>query len=116
MSRPEGTPKTGGRIKGTPNRPTFNLLSRLSESNCDVVQQLLETLPLLDPPQKAKVLLSMMDFIYPKRKAAETKFESEQSVDADPEEVSKYVLMLKECHERDIEMAREKWRIKGAPD
>ncbi len=71
MSRPMGIPKSGGRKKGTPNKKTVDLESALKNAGIDVVAELGKTLPVLSDDVKIKVLIELMSFLYPKRKAVE---------------------------------------------
>lgn len=71
MGRHAGTQKTGGRQAGTPNRKTLDLEARLSDLNVDVPKQLFDLLPELEPAKRAEILLDLMSFLYPKRKAIE---------------------------------------------
>lgn len=66
MSRPIGLPKTGGRIKGTPNLRTLVLRESLNKVQFDVVQELCELYPQLEPEMRAKVLLSFLPYLFPK--------------------------------------------------
>jgi hypothetical protein len=77
MSRPIGLPKTGGRKKGTPNRRSTQLEERLCGLGLDVPGRLVEILPTLDPAHQAQVLLGLLTFIYPKRKAVDQTVEVE---------------------------------------
>ena len=69
MSRLEGTPKTGGRQKGTPNKKTADLQSTLINLGFDLLDEIVKTIPDLKPDKKADVLLELMGFLYPRRKA-----------------------------------------------
>lgn len=71
MARPIGLSKTGGRKLGTPNKKTLVLQSVTDALNLDVPRRLGELLPELDPAKQADVLLELMSYIYPKRKAIE---------------------------------------------
>jgi hypothetical protein len=71
MARPSGLPKTGGRKTGTPNRKTAALKSIVDELGLDVPSRLRELLPNLSPEKQADVLLDLMSYLYPKRKAIE---------------------------------------------
>lgn len=71
MARQEGLPKTGGRKKGTPNKKTLGLEEALELHDLDIIATLAETLPQLAPSERAGVLISMMGYLYPKRKAVE---------------------------------------------
>lgn len=72
MPRPSGLPKTGRRIKGTPNRSTPYLIEMLEELQFDPVRELIQLMPDLSLERRAGVLLELMSFIYPKRKPRES--------------------------------------------
>ncbi|MBY0554222.1 hypothetical protein K2P97_06815 [bacterium] len=67
MKKIEGS----GRQKGTPNKKTLILTEILDSLDCDVTQKLTELLPQLQPEKQADVLLELMSYIFPKRKALE---------------------------------------------
>ena len=69
MARPTGLGKSGGRGKGTPNRKTLTLHESLGD--LDVPKRLIELMPMLDPAKQADVLVQLMSYLYPKRKAIE---------------------------------------------
>ena len=69
MSRPTGLPKTGGRTKGTPNLKTLVLRESLNRVGFDVVQELHDLYPKLDPQTQAKVLMSFLPLLFPKPEA-----------------------------------------------
>ena len=71
MSKPLGSEKTGGRKKGTPNKKTIGLENALANHNIDLVEQLAQLLPQLAVDKRADVLLNMMSYLFPKRKAIE---------------------------------------------
>ncbi len=79
MPRLSGFPKTGGRIKGTPNRSTFHLIEMLEELQFDPVRELVQLIPNLPPERRAGILLELMSFIYPKRKPSESLEELEDT-------------------------------------
>jgi hypothetical protein len=64
-------PSASGRKKGTPNNRTKLLKSITEDLGIDVPRRLGELLPLLEPSKQADVLLDLMSYIYPKRKAVE---------------------------------------------
>jgi len=68
MGRPTGLPKTGGRVKGTPNKRSTHLATRLEESGFDPLSELLKIFPDFCRDRKASVLLSLLSYLYPKRK------------------------------------------------
>jgi hypothetical protein len=58
-----------GRKKGTPNKKTVVLLEVLELVGLNVPQKLTELLPSLEPEKQADVLLELLSYLYPKRKA-----------------------------------------------
>lgn len=78
MPRPLGTSKTGGRRKGTPNRRTIDLTERLENVGLNVPERLVELLPQLSAEKQVEILMDLMTFLYPKRKAIEVS-ESEEA-------------------------------------
>jgi hypothetical protein len=71
MPRPHGTPKTGGRKSGTPNRRTGQLADQLAALGLDVPAEIAKALPDLNAELRVKVLMDLMTFLFPKRKAIE---------------------------------------------
>jgi len=57
------------RLPGSPNRRTLLLKAELDAAGVDLTKDLLALLPDLPPLERAKVLLELMGFVYPKRKA-----------------------------------------------
>lgn len=82
-----GKKKTGGRKAGTPNKPTAELREALTELGIDPTAQLAEVLSQLEPKDKANVLVRLMAFIFPQRKAIEAAVAVENSPEA-PRKVS----------------------------
>ncbi len=71
MARPTGIKKTGGRKKGTPNKKTFILRDVLDSFGCDVPQRIVDLLPELKPEKQADILVELMKYLFPTRKAIE---------------------------------------------
>jgi hypothetical protein len=75
MSRPFGLPKTGGRVRGTPNKKTEDLARKLRRLGCDPIEGLAKIA--LDPETKTELRFrcfsELAQYIYPKRKAIEIK-------------------------------------------
>jgi hypothetical protein len=71
MSFETGKQKTGGRMAGTPNKRTTQLIETLDGLNIDLPTKILELLPTLLPEKQVDVLLHLMPYVYPKRKAVE---------------------------------------------
>lgn len=71
MSRTKGTPKTGGRGKGTPNKVTGTLKEFISEIIDENRDRIKEDLEALEPKDRLQVLEKMMQYIVPKQKEME---------------------------------------------
>ena len=70
MSRQKGTPKTGGRQKGTPNKITGTLkdfVSEMIDANRDQMQQDLKA---LSPKDRLLILERFLQYTLPKQQAA----------------------------------------------
>nr|BFD58107.1 hypothetical protein CKG001_02140 [Bdellovibrio sp. CKG001] len=65
-------PSGSGRKKGTPNKKSQLLEDIFASNNFNVPEQLISLLPKLSPDKQATILLSLMDYIYPKRKSVES--------------------------------------------
>jgi hypothetical protein len=71
MARVKGTPKTGGRKKGTPNKSTSNLrdwVSTLIESN---LEQIEADLKILEPKERCLFIEKLMQYVIPKKREQE---------------------------------------------
>jgi len=79
MPKPVGSPKTGGRKKGTPNRRTLDFQTCLDDQGIDLIAEIKNLLPVLSPDQKASVILDLLAYLYPKRKAVEPVIESSEN-------------------------------------
>jgi hypothetical protein len=69
--RPRGSPKTGGRKKGIPNKRTLLLREALDSFGCDVPQRIVALLPDLSAEKQADILVELLKYLYPTRKAVE---------------------------------------------
>ena|SRR5215467_9130743 len=73
MPRPKGIPKTGGRVRGTPNKATDVLARKLTMLGCDPIEGLAKIA--LDPETKAELKVrcfsELAQYVYPKRKAVD---------------------------------------------
>ena len=74
--------KTGGRVAGTPNRKTADLLERLDQLGVDPLDGLAaiakdETAPL---ELRVKIQLDLLGYIFPKRKALDLRSTENNSV------------------------------------
>ena len=82
MARAKGTPKTGGRIKGTPNRKSFLLSDAFDEIGIDVGMEI--ALHYQNTPctnTRLQILYKLLDYIYPKKKSFEVIPPKEESVE-----------------------------------
>lgn len=81
MRRP-GTPKTGGRSKGTPNRGTILRIAEFVASNdIEIASKIWSTIEAIEEPaDKAKALLQFYKFIEPEAKESLTN----EDVEAEP--------------------------------
>ena len=82
MSRPAGLPKTGGRRKGTPNRRTMELQERIEEllGGNDLPGAILAKAKKLPPHQQVQILMELMPYVYPRKKATEIKGDLAQQI------------------------------------
>lgn len=64
--RKKGTPKTGGRQKGTPNRTTAEMKGWINELLLRGRVAFMENLSQTEPKDFCKVYLSLMGFVIPK--------------------------------------------------
>ena len=69
MSRKKGTPKTGGRQVGTPNRITGTLKEFVENLVDDNREQIIDDLKSLRPRERLAVLERMMQYVLPKQQA-----------------------------------------------
>lgn len=86
MGKPIGSQKTGGRQKGTPNRKSLNGSVLFQDYGFDPFGELIKLMDELLPDQKAKTILRLMEFVFPKRKAitfSEDEFEQSEPAKAD---------------------------------
>lgn len=83
MARPKGTPKTGGRQKGSPNKITATIktaMSEFMEANWHQMQQCFDELT--DPKDKLTLLLKIAEFVIPKQRAVDNNIMLEQKLDS----------------------------------
>ena len=70
-------PLGSGRKSGIPNKKTKVLAEILENNNFDLTERLLKLLPKLKPEKQAEILLELMTYVFPKRKAIEGSDSSE---------------------------------------
>lgn len=68
---PKGHKRYGGRAKGTPNKRTEELQDFFDSKGMFIPEMIVEKLHLLDDEKQIDVLLDLMPYLYPKRKAIE---------------------------------------------
>lgn len=76
MARPKGTPKTGGRKKGTPNRTTKMMrqwLTNFVRKNRRTMQSDLDA---LEPKDRLIILEKLMGYVIPKQQAVKAEISS----------------------------------------
>lgn len=69
MGRSQGTAKTGGRKKGTPNKRSLELAETLDYLGRNPVDELFALIPQLQAKEQAQILLGFLPYLYPKRKS-----------------------------------------------
>ena len=69
MSRIIGTPKTGGREAGTPNKITGTLKEFVANLVDDNREQIVKDLKALKPKERLAVLERLMQYVLPKQQA-----------------------------------------------
>ncbi|WP_462390236.1 hypothetical protein [Phocaeicola coprocola] len=81
MSRPKGTPKTGGRVKGTPNKVTYSLkewiTSLINKQRTQIEQDLQE----LEPKERLQMIEKLMQYVIPKQAAQQVKLDFDNLTD-----------------------------------
>ena len=80
--RHKGTPKTGGRRKGTPNKQTQDVIEKLEELDCDPIAGMarlaLQAEEDGDKNLAAQMYKELAPYIAPKRKAIEQTIKNER--------------------------------------
>lgn len=94
MGKPLGSPKTGGRQKGTLNKRTLNFADDLEHHGLDLLEEITKLLPELSPDKRAGILLGLMCYQYPKRK----QIDKPDEVPARDPMLEKYEKMTPEDH------------------
>lgn len=87
MARPKGTPKTGGRVKGTPNKVTYSLkewiTSLIDKQRTQIEQDLQE----LEPKERLQMIEKLMQYVIPKQAAQQVKLDFDTLTDAQLEQL-----------------------------
>ncbi len=76
--RPKGTPKTGGRAPGTPNKKTAEVRELLLSLKCDPVTGMARiAMNTTNPPElRGRMYSELAQYMWPKRKAIEVSGEA----------------------------------------
>lgn len=117
MSKPLGSEKTGGRKKGTPNKKTIGLENALANHNIDLVEQIAQVLPQLALDKRADVLLNMMSYLFPKRKAIELTADPIAVLNSKIEEKHEPTeAEIEEMHKKTLSIARRLLLLNETPE
>lgn len=81
MARPKGTPKTGGRQKGTPNRTTASIREWLIDVIGKNQRQIEKDLKELEPGARLQVLVKLLPFVVPKMESINATIDIEKMTD-----------------------------------
>jgi hypothetical protein len=71
MPRTKGTPKTGGRKKGTPNKASMPIAEICEKLGCNPAEVLIEFCSHKNPIYRLQASKELANYLYPKRKAIE---------------------------------------------
>jgi hypothetical protein len=71
--------KTGGRVKGTPNRRTLEVALRLENIGCDPIEGMAKLDTNCSPELRGKMYSELAQYIYPKRRATELNIDDQNS-------------------------------------
>ena len=105
MSKVKGTPKTGGRGKGTPNKATSEIRLWLSGLIEDNLEQIEADLKALEPKDRLLILEKFMQYTIPKMQSLNTSLD----IDGKPEGIDKIEVVVINSREE-----LDKIRIKEA--
>lgn len=90
MARPPGTPKTGGRKRGTPNKVTADVREWIASIIDNNRAQIKRDLKELEPKDRLLFLEKLMQYVIPKRQAAQLTLD--KLTEADITEISNSLL------------------------
>jgi hypothetical protein len=104
MGHVKGAPKTGGRKKGTPNKPIGQFAIRLQEMGIDLIEELMKLIKdeTKDAPSKSAkmtTLAGMLAYVYPTRKAL--------ALNPEDEEALNYIYQMRQMAEQDLQKVIE---------
>lgn len=79
--RKPGTPKTGGRKKGTPNKMTSSIRKRLEKQLEPFIDNLSELIQrIADPKERVQAITSVLPYVAPKMATIDMKAEEEHNI------------------------------------
>lgn len=87
MARPKGTPKTGGRVKGTPNKVTYSLKEWITSLIDKQRTQIEQDLHALEPKERLQMIEKLMQYVIPKQAAQQVKLDFDSLTDAQLEQL-----------------------------
>ncbi len=81
MGKPAGSPKSGGRKKGSPNKRTVAFIDALDARGIDLLGEVLDLAQTLDTDDKIAIYLALLPYQFPKRKPTERTFSLKDHLD-----------------------------------
>lgn len=97
MAAPKGHPRYGGRKKGTPNKNTAGVQKEIEDRlGKSLPLAILDTFDELAAKDRAYIMLDLMNYFYPKRKALEHTIEV-------PEEVLHELEDIKDLSDKELD-------------
>lgn len=94
MAKPKGLAKTGGRLKGTPNKKTQTLFEICEEEGIDPFRGLLKLANHQDVAIKLQALKEVCRYLYPIRRAVEVSGPDQGPIETKSRHVEEYEKML----------------------
>lgn len=82
MARPKGSPKLGGRKKGTPNKTTQPIREKFQQllDGYGIDQMLTDLMSIDKPEQRLNIVISLAEYIVPKLARTEVKNEDGNTI------------------------------------
>ncbi len=76
MARPKGSPKLGGRKKGTSNKNTAPIRSKIAQLLSQYsLEQMKSDLDSISPDERLKIISGLIGFVIPKRQKEDVNYE-----------------------------------------
>jgi hypothetical protein len=93
--RPKGSQKTGGRVKGTPNRVTSDLRTWINDVIDNNRRQIVKDIKRLEPHQRLAIFEKLLGYVIPKMQSVEAQIDlnrlSDEQLDTIIAELSKQI-------------------------